>query len=93
MPKVNYTRGETREFIWRRDLGSRHRNREHRGRGGLIHDYRELFEDVALRNWCPCCISILWRRNARGGRAECRRIVHRALRRAGKRLCREWVQE
>lgn len=99
MPKINYARGETRESVRRCDPGTagrkRHRaygrkHRARRGHGGLLKDYRDLFVHVGVRHWCPCCISRIWNRAARGAnsRVTSRRIVHKALRRAGKNACR-----
>lgn len=101
MPKINYHRGETRESLakhnvdktWARKrhrLYGRTKYRTSRGLGGLMRDYRGLFTDVALRGWCPCCIGWMWRKDLRSttGRVAGRLLVHRALRRDGRSICR-----
>lgn len=99
MPKINYARGETRESVRRRDpgvmgrkryraWGKKHRTR--RGHGGLLKDYYPLLARTGIRHWCPCCIDQIWSRAVRnaGSRQTSRRLVHKTLRREGKRICR-----
>jgi hypothetical protein len=86
MPKINYHRGETRDFVRHRDPGTwgrkRHtlawtrtpaRSRTDRGQKGLIKNYRDLGRDsvrIGVRNWCPCCVDFTWDRRLRSARTR-----------------------
>ena len=106
MPKINYQRGESREFVRRRDPGvagrKRHRllwtrvgGQTSRGKGGLIKSYRVAkSENIGVRNWCPCCVDALWDRRSRSSstRRRGKRLTHRMLRNHDRMVCREELQ-
>lgn len=106
MSKISWRRGETRASVRRRDPGAWGRKRHSlwkgpgrkgwtsRGLGGLVRDYHAL-EGPGHRRWCPCCLDIHWRRNARfsASRRRYKRVTHRLLRIENRRLCREGLRE
>ena len=90
---INYHRGETREYVYRRDSkrvwGSR---RTLRGRKGLGKRYLAL-GGLGRFYWCPCCVVLSLRRRGRGKNHSTARLVHRLARIEGRRQCREGLEE
>lgn len=92
MPKINYHRGESREFVRRRDPGTwgrkrqnlwvGYRHRPSRGRGSLARDYYGLDDGPGANRWCPCCVGPVWDRRTRSAktRREQKHLAHRLLR-------------